>query len=443
MPEIDCNLDYEVVVFGLGFVGLTLAVAFADAGVGVLGVETNKDTVKSLQDGVPHFYEKGLQESLICGIDSGKIQINFELPSSDRKRAYIIAVGTPLEGNQLSTSSIQNVLPSICSSLKPGDLVILRSTVSIGMTQFIRDQIKSKVDFDFFIAMCPERTIEGLALLELKTLPQIVGAPDIKSRQVAAKLFEKISPNILEVHSFESAEMTKLANNIARDVKFALANEIAFACESLGIDFQEVRHATTVGYPREGLAQAGPVGGPCLEKDSWILLESLQRNGQITQSPFSVIKNARLINESIPDYVIERLGKIHGGDSQKLSILHLGIAFKGYPPTDDMRGADSLKVIKALKNSGAQQFAIDFEILNQDLIFLNIETDTSLFFRSTFAIIVIYNNHIKNRSFVLQNLESFSESSQVFILDLWNLFDSNFVWPSNFNYQSLGNNSYE
>ena len=385
MPEIDCNLDYEVVVFGLGFVGLTLAVAFADAGVGVLGVETNKDTVKSLQDGVPHFYEKGLQESLICGIDSGKIQINFELPSSDRKRAYIIAVGTPLEGNQLSTSSIQNVLPSICSSLKPGDLVILRSTVSIGMTQFIRDQI----------------------------------------------------------HSFESAEMTKLANNIARDVKFALANEIAFACESLGIDFQEVRHATTVGYPREGLAQAGPVGGPCLEKDSWILLESLQRNGQITQSPFSVIKNARLINESIPDYVIERLGKIHGGDSQKLSILHLGIAFKGYPPTDDMRGADSLKVIKALKNSGAQQFAIDFEILNQDLIFLNIETDTSLFFRSTFAIIVIYNNHIKNRSFVLQNLESFSESSQVFILDLWNLFDSNFVWPSNFNYQSLGNNSYE
>jgi nucleotide sugar dehydrogenase len=439
MSITDEHLDYQVVVFGLGFVGLTLSVTFADAGLNVLGIDLDQATVAKLRSGRPHFYEQGLKESLNRGLESGKLEFDSKIESSPLKRAYIVAVGTPLKGNQLDKSSIKNVVSSICKTIKPDDLVILRSTVSIGMTAYIRDEIRKKIDFNFEIAMCPERTLEGIALLELRTLPQVIGAPERESRQSAARLFETITPHVVEVHSYEAAEMTKLANNIVRDVKFALANEIAFACESVNIDFQEVRRASTLGYPRDGLAQAGPVAGPCLEKDSWIFLESLGHNSPDRYLENSVIRNARLINESIPTYVSERLMKFYKGDFAEIPTLHLGVAFKGTPPTDDIRGSDSLKVIRNFKDYGTEQYAVDFEVSEEILQELGVKTDTSPLFKSSAASIIIYNNHEKNRSFILNCIDSFQKSSQVFILDLWNLFDSSFVWPSNFHYQSLGN----
>jgi nucleotide sugar dehydrogenase len=438
MPRSD-NLDeYDVVVFGLGFVGLTLSVVFAEVGLNVLGIDSDKNVLRNLKAKIPHFYERGLEESLKRGIETGNLTFSDEAGFSNSKRAYVICVGTPLKGNQLDRSSIQNVILAISALLKPDDLVILRSTVSIGMTEYIRGQIQEGVGFDFDIAMCPERTLEGIAMLELRSLPQIVGAPNHKSREVATNLFKRITTQIVEVDSFEAAEISKLANNIVRDVRFALANEIAFACETFGVDFQEVKRASTMGYPRDGLAQAGPVAGPCLEKDAWIFLESLHEKHAPDEIKNSVLRSARLVNESLPEYVVSQVEQFLENDFKNSSVLHVGIAFKGTPPTDDIRGSNSLKVIEYFLPKCSEQFGVDFEVEDRVLQNFNLKKISKEYFESDSCVIIIHNNHDKNRLFVVENLTTFSKSSKVFILDLWNLFDSSFVWPDNFCYKSLG-----
>ena len=198
----------------------------------------------------------------------------------------------------------------------------------------------------FKLAFCPERTLEGSALIEIEALPQIVGGISEESTQQAAKFFSSYSTKVVEVSNAETAELIKLTDNMQRDVTFAIANEVAFASVKYGIRAREVIQRGKEGYHRTNLAASGPVGGPCLEKDSWIFAKSFEANQEQYSLAIAARKrNLNVITEGFS--IIQQFVQDQKFVTPKFAIL--GLAFKGTPETDDARGSSTLQLIKYIR----------------------------------------------------------------------------------------------
>ena len=210
--------DRHICIVGLGYVGLTLAATMASVGFRVTGIEVRSSVLDMLQSGQPHFQEPGLNQMLAQGIDEGFLEWCGEIPKCCKASVYIITVGTPLnEHGSVNLDMIERVTREIAGRAKPGSLVILRSTVMIGTTRKLVLPILQELGVDLSVAFCPERTIEGQALRELRELPQIVGAPDLQTLMRATQIFQFLTSTIVRVGSFEAAEMIKLIDNVQRD----------------------------------------------------------------------------------------------------------------------------------------------------------------------------------------------------------------------------------
>lgn len=345
---MDTNFDVGVV--GLGYVGLTLATALADSGLRVLGIEKRSDVVEQVRAGRPSFQEVGLDRILSTVVERGNLAVEQEFAPGQACDVYIITVGTPLDRHGVARlDMIENATRQVAESMQDGALVILRSTVKIGTTRNVVAPILEASGKKFEIAMCPERTLEGNAMAELRQLPQIVGADSRETCERAARLFSNLTGQVLTVSSLETAEIIKLADNTYRDVWFGFANEVARLCDAVGASASEVISTGKLGYPRTNIAQPGLVGGPCLEKDPHILRQSAREYGL----ELEITGAARTVNERQPRESVEfiRCELERRGKAQAPLIAVLGLAFKGVPETDDLRGAMSLKVIAALKSA--------------------------------------------------------------------------------------------
>jgi nucleotide sugar dehydrogenase len=344
----------EVHVIGLGYVGLTLAIALVEAGFRVIGVDRDKKVVADLLAGKPHFHEVGLEPLL-------KYHLNKSLTISSKIEAgdvYIICVGTPIdEKKEPVMEYILDASKSVGRVLKKDDLVILRSTVPVGtcrktVAPILEKESGLSAGKDFFIAFAPERTAEGKALEELRKLPQVIGGLDENSFELAAKLFREMSPTIINVGSLESAEMVKLINNTFRDLIFAYSNEIALTCDKLGLDALKLIDSANEGYPRGGIPVPSPgVGGICLKKDPYLFINVAEKAGHSPK--FSKI--AREINEHIPKYVAEKVAGFFDQNKLKYSnapVFIIGFAFKGRPETSDVRYSPTLDLLAHLKKMG-------------------------------------------------------------------------------------------
>lgn len=341
--------DQRVAVLGMGYVGLTLALVMAEIGFRVFGVEAREDVVQSLRDGIPHFYEKGMAERLPRVVTSGSLTIDSQLPNAASVTTFIITVGTPLNDmGRVELRMIEHASDEVASRLSSGDLVVMRSTVKVGTTRQTVLPILEKADVEFDLAFCPERTLEGQALDELRQLPQIVAGLTHGSAMRAAQLFQLLTPTVVRVSDIETAEMIKMVDNAQRDVSFAYANEVARLCDALGISAAEVIRAGKLGYPRTDLPMPGPVGGPCLSKDPYILAQSVEDVG--VEPELAMV--ARRINERQPKEVVSYLRKVtrrlDDWPAQPVITL-LGLAFKGRPPTDDLRGTMAFPVLEELR----------------------------------------------------------------------------------------------
>lgn len=342
----------RVAVIGLGYVGLTLAVALARRGVKVLGVERRQDVVDLANQGVPHFSEMGLAEALDTVVRNGCFEATTSLSGYAPCQYYVVTVGTPLhvETHLPRLDMIEAATREVATHFEEGATVILRSTVQIGTA---RDVVKPQLDEarrPYFLAMCPERTLEGDALRELADLPQIVGGLDSSSADRAASLFGQLTHTIVRVESLETAEMIKLVDNTYRDVTFAFGNEVARACEAIGVNAHDVIRFGKLGYARTNVARPGLVGGPCLEKDPHILLHSLGTHGV----DLEITRSARLINERQPAETVRSIIDIadRRQTGRTLKVAVLGAAFKGVPETDDLRGSMAIRVIDAIRDTG-------------------------------------------------------------------------------------------
>jgi len=349
----------KICVVGTGHIGLPLAAVLADTGFQVTGYDTNDDFISRVNtSGRVDFREEGLEELLRAHLHKGLTLTSTPPANQD---IYVITVGTPLESgtDRPNLDRIRVAVQRIAAGFGPDPLVVLRSTVSIGTTRsIVLPEIRRHRD-RFGLAFCPERTIEGKAIPEMRSLPQIIGGLDDQSVERAERLFRLITPKIVRVSSLEAAEMIKLINNTYRDLTFAFANEVALIAERMGLSAGEMIHAANVDYPRSNVARPGFVGGPCLEKDALILIDSLH---QIDFRP-RVIEEARRINQALPDHVADRIlaeirrGRSGGGPAR---VLVTGFAFKGRPATEDVRGSAAIPLMARLQAAGVEVWGHDF-----------------------------------------------------------------------------------
>ena len=413
--------DRRGCIIGLGYVGLTLAVTMAEVGFEVIGVERDSRILSALNGGQAHFSELGLNPRLVSQLATKRLKASREWPKRGANDVYIVTVGTPLAPGRLTDlEALRTVSEELARILTEDDLVILRSTVRVGVSRRVVKPVLDRAGVEYGLAFCPERTLEGKALIELRTLPQIIGGIDEASAIRASQVFNFVTPTTIRVRDLETAEMIKLVNNTQRDLMFAFANEVAGMCDSIGISAVDVIRAGNMGYARGFMPMPGPVGGPCLEKDAHILAEAVKLHGgkaRLTQL-------ARAINEELPLNAVECVSEALG-DAQVTKIAIAGLAFKGRPETSDLRGTLAVPLIAALRARypRARIAGFDPAVAVAETKSLGIEHAETAAEAFEAANSVIFQNN--NENFERLDLASLSEvmASGAVIYDLWNQFD--------------------
>lgn len=433
--------DQAVCVVGCGYVGLTLAVTLAACGFDVTGVELQADVTDRLNKGRAHFHEPGMDAQLARLLASGRLRFTTAIPEGRAASVFIITVGTPLDtAGRARLDMVSRAAGEVSERLHEGAMVVMRSTVKLGTTRDIVVPILDRAGVAYDLAFCPERTLEGRALEELRSLPQIVGGLTHAATNRAAQFFQMVTPTIVRVRDAETAEMIKMVDNSQRDVHFAFANEVARICDAVGVSAAEVIRAGKLAYPRTNLPMPGPVGGPCLSKDPYILAEGLEATPVVPEMTLA----ARRINERQPSevaaWLAARLRDVEGFPARP-TICLAGIAFKGRPATDDLRGTMARPIHDALADAfpGAWFTGFDAMVPDDALRAFGLDPRTSLEAAFDGAdILAILNNHQVFEAMPLEALAGRMNRPSL-VYDMWNHFDAaDLELPNGTGYVALG-----
>jgi UDP-N-acetyl-D-mannosaminuronic acid dehydrogenase len=407
------KLNYEINIFGLGYVGLTLAAKLLEAQFAVNGFEINDKILQSLnKKKKAHFKEPKINRIINKSIKEKKFNVKKKLDKSiDKKSINIITIGTPIIKKKIFLKSIQNVLNEISQNLNNDkSIIILRSTVKIGTTRKLQNIFNKKIYFTF----CPERTIEGAALSELSLNPQIIASEDPYAKKIVNNFFSIFNKNIINVDKFEKAEAIKLFDNTYRDINFSIGNEFGRICHKLGFDGKEIIKLCNKNYSRTNIPLPGTVGGPCLEKDPYILLESINIRKN------NLIYISRKINENMIVNGIKEISKLINLNKINSACI-VGLAFKGEPITNDLRGSHAINIIKKIKglNSKIDLYGLDPHLELEDLTNLRIKKYNK---KLKYDLIIIQNNAAFIKKIGINNLKN-NLNKDGLIYDFWNLFN--------------------
>lgn len=416
----------QIGVIGLGFVGLTLGLTLADIGFTVRGFDTNTCITDIIKKKKSPFFEEGI-EVLLRDHVGKRFSVVSDFKDKNSCDVYFIAVGTPLDKkNTPSLVYIRKAAETLGSILKQGDTVILRSTVPLGTTRDVVTPILEKqsglrAGEEFFVAFAPERTIEGKALSELRTLPQVIGGINRASANIVANIFSLMTDTSFVVDSLEEAEIVKLINNTYRDVTFAFANETARICRRWRIDTNKVINAANMGYARSAVPKPSPgVGGYCLEKDPFIFIDSSRKKGYTPK----LFEHARLVNTEIVHEIAQDVGEFLSKKGKKEKVFILGFAFKGDPPTSDIRGSTTKILVTELqKNGHTNLYGYDPLVARKEIKALGVCPVNALQegFRNARVVIVMH-NHSDFRNLNMRNLLSVVKKESI-LFDLWALYN--------------------
>ena len=402
---------FDICVIGCGRVGLPLALALKESGFSVVGCDTNLRTSVLINSNKMPFEEKGCDDLLI------KIGLETHLHIQEAK-TYIITVGTPLMQHiETDLTYIKDVVDILIKEDKiAGRTIILRSTVAPGTTDKISKYITQQSGFSadkYSLAMCPERLVEGDALYELHTLPQIIGASDLKSFKDAESIFEKLGVKCLWVNYIE-AELSKLLCNIYRYINFAIPNYFTYLTDYFGADVYKIFDAMNYEYPRNaGLKSPGFAAGTCLRKDFGMISENMPHSDLLVQ--------AYKINEFMPKFYVDLVeDKIY---DKNIGIL--GYTMKA--DTDDTRDSLVPKMIRYIERLSPKDILIaepnfgcidgDYDDKENDRIF-NVYPWQDI--ASYCDVIFIAMNHKEFKTLGIKNFRK----GQI-IVDIWNVLKLN------------------
>jgi UDP-N-acetyl-D-glucosamine dehydrogenase len=347
--------EAKVAVVGLGYVGLPLAMLFAEKGFQVLGFDTDQTKVDQLNAGrsyIGHIPEDRVGR-VIAG---GKLEATADFSRLAEPEAILICVPTPLTRHrEPDLSYVEQTARSIAASLRPGQLVVLESTTWPGTTREVVSPLLEAKGLvcgkEFFLAYSPEREDPGNPKFSAANIPKVVGGITPECTRAAAALYRAIVPEVVPVSSPEVAESTKQLENIFRAVNVGLVNELKMLFHRMGIDVWEViEAASTKPFGFMPFTPGPGLGGHCLPIDPYYLTWRARQ----FDFPTRFVELAGEINTGMPGYVISRLTYELNREGKCLKgarILLLGMAYK--PDVDDLRESPALRLIELLREQGA------------------------------------------------------------------------------------------
>jgi UDP-N-acetyl-D-mannosaminuronic acid dehydrogenase len=344
------DVELNVVVLGLGYIGLPTAAVIARTGASVLGIDVHQSVVDTVNSGKVHIEEVDL-DGLVSGVVArGSLRASTQIAPAD---VFVIAVPTPFSDDRSpNIGYVLKAATSVAAVLKAGDTVILESTSPVGTTEQVRDLLaKLRPDLrapglgdgaDYSVAYCPERVLPGRILVELIDNDRVIGGITPRCARKALAFYRRFVRGACVTTNARAAEMTKLTENAFRDVNIAFANELSLVADTMGVDVWEVIRLAN-RHPRVNILQPGPgVGGHCIAVDPWFLVSADPKNTPL-------IRTAREVNDGKTEHVIARAAAMIEANPG-VPIACLGLAFKAN--IDDFRESPALKVAVAL----AQRF---------------------------------------------------------------------------------------
>ncbi|MGP5157690.1 UDP-N-acetyl-D-mannosamine dehydrogenase [Pseudoalteromonas prydzensis] len=347
-------------VIGLGYIGLPTAAMFASRKKNVIGVDVNQHAVDTINRGEIHIVEPDLDMIVHAAVTEGYLKATTSPEPAD---AFLIAVPTPFKNNDSAIpepdlSYIKKASEAIAPVLKKGDLVILESTSPVGATEQMAEWLAAArpdltfpqavgEDADVNVAHCPERVLPGHVVRELVENDRVIGGMTAKCSARAVELYKTFVRGECVITNARTAEMAKLTENSCRDVQIAFANELSIICDKLDIDVWELISLAN-RHPRINILQPGPgVGGHCIAVDPWFIVSN-------TPDEAKLIHQARLVNDSKPKWVVEKVKKaiselllMHPNRSvSEVTIACYGLAFKA--DIDDLRESPAMKIVEQI-----------------------------------------------------------------------------------------------
>ena len=355
----------KIAIVGTGYVGLVSGTCFAEIGVNVTCVDTNKEKIESLQKGNMPIYENGLEEMVLRNMKAKRLKFTTSLESClDDVEVIFSAVGTPPdEDGSADLKYVLEVARTIGRNMKQYKLVVTKSTVPVGTASKVRAVIQEELDkrgvtVDFDVASNPEFLKEGNAISDFMSPDRVVvGVESARAEKLMSKLYKPFLLNNFRVIFMDipSAEMTKYAANSMLATRISFMNDIANLCEIVGADVNMVRSGigsdTRIG--RKFLYPGIGYGGSCFPKDVKALIKTAEQNGYTMR----VLTAVEEVNENQKSVLFEKLMKQFNGDLQGKTVALWGLAFK--PETDDMREAPALVLIDKLLKAGCKVRAYD------------------------------------------------------------------------------------
>lgn len=338
----------NVVMVGLGYIGLPTAALIASKEIPVQGVDINESVVSTINRGEIHIIEPDLDRLVMEVVKKGTLKAST---TPEKANVYLIAVPTPFKENNVPdlsyvTSAIDLILPT----LEKEALVIIESTSPVGTTEKMYHKIITKrpeLKNEFYMAYCPERVLPGNVIYELEHNDRAIGGLNEASTKKAKEFYKRFVSGDLHETNARTAEMCKLVENSSRDVQIAFANELSMICDKAAINVWELI-ALANKHPRVTILQPGTgVGGHCIAVDPWFIVSDFPEESKI-------IKSAREINNYKTTWVIEKIvdqiEAFRKDHDRRPTIACLGLAFK--PNIDDLRESPALMVTHSLLQKG-------------------------------------------------------------------------------------------
>jgi UDP-N-acetyl-D-mannosaminuronic acid dehydrogenase len=345
----------EVVMIGLGYIGLPTAALIASNNVHVHGVDINQKVVDTINAGKIHIMEPSLDEAVASAVKAGYLKASTQTVEAN---AYIIVVPTPFKDkNEPDISFVEAATKGVIPLLKKGDLYIIESTSPVGTTEKMMQLIyteRPELKGQIFIAYCPERVLPGNVMHELVHSDRVIGGVDEASTEKAVAFYSNYVKGNLHATNARTAEMCKLVENSSRDVQIAFANELSLICDKAGINVWKLIELANK-HPRVTILQPGcGVGGHCIAVDPYFITSDFPMESQI-------IGKAREINNYKSFWCAEKVktAKLdfqlkHG---HKPSIAIMGLAFK--PNIDDLRESPAKYIAqKVLQDANDEEYYI-------------------------------------------------------------------------------------
>ncbi len=424
-------------IVGMGHIGIPLAIHALKKFNYVIGYDNNKIKIQNIKKYKINFHEKNLELILKKKIRHKNLDLTSQI-NKINSEVYIICIGSNLNKNKASNNNLIQIAKIISKVLEKGDLVILRGTVSVGVSReiFLKSIIKfskMKNGKDFYFGYMPERIVEGNALEELENIPCLISGSTEKCLEIAYDYSKELFKNVIKLENLEEGEIIKLATNSYRALNFTFSNEISRIANLYNLSGSDLIEKANFGYDRNNISKPSlGIGGFCLPKDPILFSQNLQKN-----SNYKLGKIANGISKSATSYFANKFIKILRNQKNIKKILIMGIAFKGLPETVDVRNSTSLEIINKMSKKGIKFSCYDplgkklKKILrNKRLKILDKKFDVNIY-----DMILIINDHPSFYHIIETKLKENNSNKKKYILDTWKKLNGNYI--KNLNWQYL------